>query len=114
MDTTVTTLLGQSIGLGMVASFVTQLIKITESIPWLSNFPPVQWVLDKVDSGNDANIHICVAVIATLLNAVTLYVESGTVISVAMLISTFGSFVMALGTHNAVTTYAPKDSPIGA
>lgn len=108
MDPLVANILGQSIGLGMITSAITQAIKITEDVPWLSELAPVRWLLDSVASGKTMNIHICVAVVATLLNAISLYVESGTLVSGVMIISTFGSFLAALGTHNAVTAYVPE------
>ncbi|MDD5026824.1 MAG: hypothetical protein PHH13_05670 [Candidatus Peribacteraceae bacterium] len=107
MDATVFTFAGQAVGLGLVASAVTQVIKITESIPFLSKYKFVQTLLDAVAPGKDRNVQFCVAIIAVILNVGSIYFETGTLPAIPTIFAAFTTFLTALGTHSAVRAPAP-------
>ena len=102
MDTIVGTVLGQSIALGMITSAITQVIKITEGIPGLRQFHPVQVLFDFVDSASPRQVQVFAAIVALGLNALTVYMRDGTIISTSTAFSTFGSYLTALGTYSAL------------
>ncbi len=92
--------MGQQVGIGILISVLTQIIKVTEKIPGLSNFKPVRWLLDKIASGNKDEIHLFVAIIAVLTSAVLTYMETGEIASLQTLTGSFATFLSALGTYN--------------
>lgn len=102
MDPTVGHFLGYSIGLGMLVSVLTQIVKTVESIPYLSRIPGMQWVINKIEKGKPEEIRIFVCILAVLTNAVSVYLNTGTVVDVATLWGSAASFFTSLGTYDLV------------
>ena len=102
MDPTVFSFAGQAVGLGLVTTLVTQIIKVTQEIPWLSKFAVTRWILEKVAPGKDRNIQIFVVAVATILNVLSIYAETGTLPAGPTIIAIATTFLTALGSHDAV------------
>lgn len=100
------TFLGYSVGLGMLVSAITQIIKYTRFVPIIGDLSVVRFVLDAISRGNPVQIRTGVAVIATLLNIVSFFLNGGEVLDpmqFAMgVLAAFNSFMTALGTYNIV------------
>lgn len=107
-DPIVISFLGQSVGIGMLSSAITQVVKMTESIPYLSNIPLVQKIIDSVDSGNVRQNQIFVACVAVILNIGVTIIHTHSLPMMPTILSTFGSFLSALGTYDAVKDRTPQ------
>jgi hypothetical protein len=70
---------GVSLTVGAVAAVITEMIKQTQRIPWLSAFPPVQWLLNAVATGNIISVRVFLAVLCLGLSYLALYLTNGTV-----------------------------------
>jgi len=82
MDMQVAQFFGMTITVGAVAAVITELIKQTQRIPWLSALPPVQWVLNAVATGNVISVRVFLAVLCLGLSYLALYLTNGTVPSI--------------------------------
>ena len=76
-ETSVGAFFGLSLTVGMVATGLTQIVKVTQSIPGLSKLPPVQWLLRSINSGNVMSNRVFVAVICLALSALSAYLKNG-------------------------------------
>jgi len=100
IDPIVTTVFGYSVTIGVLASVLTQVIKNTQSIPFLSNIPGVQKFIDAISPGNAAEVRIFVVAIAVIANIASVYYATGAVPALPIIIATVNSFLTALGNYD--------------
>ena len=84
MDMQIGQFFGLTLTVGAVATLVTEAIKQTQRIPWLSALPPVQWIINAVTSGNVISIRVFLAVLCLALSYLALYPTNGTVPTITM------------------------------
>lgn len=109
MDPTVQVhVLSTSVGVGMIVSALTQILKLTESIPGLRKVKWVQSIVDAVTSGNVFQIRCFVAIVCVAVNAVSLYLTQGTAFDIMTMYTSFLSFWTALGTYDLVFSNEKK------
>ena len=69
---------GLSLSVGAVVTGITQIVKITENIPWLGKFPPVRWLLDTIVEGKNANAkRVFVAALCFGLSLLAIKLKTG-------------------------------------
>lgn len=99
-DVLIGTFAGVSVGLGMLISTLTQILKMVDSIPFLSKIPGVQAVVDFLVEGQPAQTRIFIAVVAVIGNVVSVYLNTGEILTPTLIFGTLGSFMTALGTYD--------------
>lgn len=100
MESPVFALFGTSVTIGIVVSVLTNIVKFTQKVPYLSSLPFVQKLIDIIDRGNAAQIRTFVALLCLAANTAYLYSISGTVPAIPMMVASFNSFLTALGTYD--------------
>lgn len=100
MDTIVAQYMGFSLGLGQLLTIITQIVKTTEKIPFLSKIPGVQFITDKIARGNPVQVRTFVGVLAAVINITVSYLQTGEAVSPLAIMGTVGSFVSAIGGYD--------------
>lgn len=97
---------GYSITIGLIVSAITELIKFTQAVPFLSRLKAVQWLLETIQKGNAGQIRAGVAVLCVIINLVSFLMNGGSIGGVyemtVMLTGSFSSFMTALGSYNLI------------
>lgn len=99
-DVAIATFMGHSIGLGVLTSLITQLVKQAETIPGVNKIPGAQALIDMIDSGNVVQIRVFVGVIAVVLNVLNAVITTHALPPYATLMSTVGTVFAALGGYD--------------
>lgn len=92
--------MGFSLGLGQLLTIITQILKNTETIPYLNKIPGVQWLIDQIDNGNPVQVRTFVGLLAVIINVLWVYNQTGEWMNFMTIMSTAATFVSAIGGYD--------------
>lgn len=101
-DTIIASFMGRSIGLGLLTTVITQVVKQLETIPWVAKIPGVQWIINQVTAGNVVQIRLFAGFVAILLNLGSVIMSTHSFPPMAMIVSTIGSVFVSIGGYDLI------------